>query len=111
MILVDPLREHATSLRWKTWCHMVSTVDEAELHAFAARLGLKREWAQLRPKASAAHYDIIASKRPRAVALGAIEVTGRTLALANFDGLRRRGLLEIHPTQRAELIALGIEAP
>ena len=72
---------------------MVSDTSEEELHAFAARIGLKREWAQLRPKASAAHYDLTPRRRAMAVKLGAVEVTGRELVTRNFDGLRRRGLL------------------
>ncbi len=94
-ILVDQLRGYETKLRHKTWCHMVSDTSEAELHEFAARLGLKREWAQLRPKASAAHYDLVPTKRALAVKLGAVEVTGRELAIRNFDGLRARGLLKM----------------
>lgn len=95
MILVDSITDYTgmTKLRHKQWCHMVSTKDEAELHAFAARLGLKRQWAQLRPKASAAHYDITPSVRALAVKLGAKEVGGRELVAQNYDGLRRRGLL------------------
>lgn len=93
MILVDQLRGYETRLRHKTWCHMVSDTSEAELHEFAARLGLKRSWAQLRPSASAAHYDLTPAKRALAVKFGAVEVTGRELAIRNFDGLRRRGLL------------------
>lgn len=95
MILVDPIRQYPTSLRAFAdgACHMVSDVDEAELHEFARRLGLRRSWAQLRPKASAAHYDLTPSKRDLAVQLGAVEVTSRELVACNYDGLRRRGLL------------------
>jgi hypothetical protein len=93
MILVDDLREYDTRFRSKQWCHMVSTESEAELHAFAAKLGLKRSWAQLRPRASAAHYDLVPSKRALAIRLGAKPVSPRELVLENYDGLRRRGLL------------------
>jgi hypothetical protein len=74
---------------------MVSDVDEAELHAFAARIGLRRAWAQLRPQASAAHYDLTPRRRALAVQLGAVEVTSRELVLRNFDGLARRGILSL----------------
>jgi hypothetical protein len=90
MILVDAIREHETKLRHKHWCHMVSTESEEELHAFANRLGLKREWVQLRPKASAAHYDLTPSKRALAMKLGAKEVSARELVMENFDGLFKR---------------------
>lgn len=100
-ILVDDLRDYgdlarARGLRWTEWCHMVSDTGEDELHQFAERLGLKRRWFQGRHNntASAAHYDLIASKRRLAVTLGAVEVSSRELVLRNYDGLtqrRRRG--------------------
>lgn len=111
MILVDAIQSYETPLRFKMWCHMVSTVDEADLHAFAARIGMKRSWAQLRPKASAAHYDLVPRRREHALRLGAVQVGSRMLVLANYDGLRRRGMLDLHPSQRADLIAFGIEVP
>ena len=93
MILVDGITTHAApGLRYKRWSHLVSTTGEAELHAFAARLGLKRAWAQLRPAASAAHYDVVPAKRALAVRLGAREVTGCELVRLNYDGMTRRGL-------------------
>lgn len=91
MILVDGVTEHeAPGLRYKRWSHMVSDVGADELHAFAARLGLKREWSQERPKASAHHYDIVPAKRALAIKLGAVAVTGRELVARNYDGLTRR---------------------
>lgn len=91
VILVDDLRGYATKLRQKRWCHMVSDVDEAELHAFAARIGLRREWFQSRPdKASAAHYDLTPPRRARALQLGAVAVTARELVRRNYDGRARR---------------------
>jgi hypothetical protein len=94
MILVDGISTHAApGLRHKRWSHMVSDTSAQELHAFAAKLGLRREWSQERPKASAHHYDITPPKRALALRLGAVEVTGRELVLRNYDGLRRRGLL------------------
>ena len=97
VILVDEPRTYETKLRHKTWSHMVSDTSEEELHAFAAKLGLKREWAQLRPQVSAAHYDITPAKRELALRLGAVAVTSRELARRNYDGLRRRGLLAMPP--------------
>lgn len=100
MILVDGISTYPASmtrgLPGRQWCHMISDTSEEELHAFAARIGLTREWAQLRPKASAADYDLTPSRRAKAVATGAIEVTARELVLRNYDGLRRRGLLRLH---------------
>ena len=95
-ILVDDLitysAEMTRGLPGRRWCHMVSDISEEELHAFAKRIGLKREWAQLRPTASTAHYDLTPSRRLRARRLGAVEVTSRELVARNYDGLRRRGL-------------------
>lgn len=52
------------------WCHM--TADSLdELHAMAEQIGMKREWFQ--PHATFPHYDLVPSRRARAVALGAIE--------------------------------------
>lgn len=51
-------------------CHL--TVDDGDLvalHAFAAKLGLKREWFQ--DHRFAPHYDLTASKRELALKLGA----------------------------------------
>lgn len=97
MILVDGLSFHVAARKRDLpslyWCHMVSDASEEELHAFADRIGLKRAWAQLRPHASAAHYDLTPRRRALAIKLGAVEVTGRELVTRNFDGLRRRGLL------------------
>lgn len=61
-------------------CHLSADSAE-ELHAFAAKIGMKRAWFQdhrLLP-----HYDLIASKRALAVALGAIEEGA-------IEGARRR---------------------
>jgi hypothetical protein len=56
------------------WCHMWSdTNDTDELHAFAARIGLKRSWAQLSRGVSGEfpHYDLRPSKRELALKSGA----------------------------------------
>lgn len=56
------------SHKGETWCHlMADSLDE--LHQFAAKLGLKREWLH-----SGDHYDVTSTKRAAAVKLGAIEV-------------------------------------
>lgn len=51
-------------------CHMIAD-DEAELHAMADRIGVARWWHQ------GDHYDICLSKRAKAVAAGAVEITQR----------------------------------
>lgn len=58
-------------------CHLTAdTLDE--LHAFAKRLGLRREWFQER--SSAPHYDLSPPKRELALRLGAVFVTAREQA-------------------------------
>lgn len=60
-------------------CHLAAdTLDE--LHEFAARLGMRREWFQP-GRGRHPHYDLVKSRRDRAVALGAIEVSGRDLIM------------------------------
>lgn len=68
--------------RNKLWCHLFSEDIDA-LHAFAARLGMRREWFQQPPKASWFHYDITAAKRVVALRLGAKEASHvETLVIA-----------------------------
>lgn len=58
-------------------CHLAAdTLDE--LHDFAARLGMKKAWFQ-DGKGKHPHYDLVKSRRDRAIALGAKPVTGREL--------------------------------
>ena len=57
-------------IRWRgrEWCHLVAdSLDE--LHAFAAKLGLRRSWFQ--SKTHYPHYDVTMAVRTRALALGA----------------------------------------
>lgn len=70
MIYVD---DAAIPWRGRTWYHLYSD-DEEELHQFARRLGLRREWYQ------GDHYDITASKRVAAIKLGATSVTVQEIA-------------------------------
>jgi hypothetical protein len=84
-VYVDEVRDwtliaQARGLRHTHWCHLTADT-EAELHAFAARLGLRRSWYQ--PHAARGvgwHYDITPPKRARAVRLGAREVDYRFMA-------------------------------
>lgn len=90
-ILVDELREYpGAALPFSAWCHMATDGDFGELHAFAARLGLRRAWFQRD------HYDLPAHGRAAAVALGAEQVaTGELLlrmAGPRGERARRRGL-------------------
>ncbi len=82
MILVDP-----AIWRWRgrRWAHLVSDTSHEELHAFAARLGLRRIWFQ------GDHYDIPADLREEALKLGAVAVDSRELVVRiTAAGLRKR---------------------
>jgi hypothetical protein len=54
-------------------CHLLADSD-AELLAFARRLGLRRAWLQRDPKYRVPHFDLTAKRRERALALGAVEL-------------------------------------
>jgi hypothetical protein len=90
-ILVDELREYPdVALPFTSWCHMATDGELDELHAFAARLGLRRAWFQHD------HYDLPPHGRAAAVALGAEEVSTSELlgrmAGPRGDRARRRAL-------------------
>ena len=57
------------------WSHLFADTPD-ELHAFAARLGLRRAWFQDKPNGRW-HYDVTDSKRTQAIRLGATSVTWR----------------------------------
>jgi hypothetical protein len=65
------------------WCHLYADSDR-ELHAFAARIGLKRQWAHTSSN-GVLHYDLVPRRRKAAVAAGATELTA-----AQALELRRR---------------------
>ncbi|MGD9891807.1 MAG: DUF4031 domain-containing protein [Dehalococcoidia bacterium] len=75
-VYVDPLINHGVRIgrAGPEWCHLTADTD-AELHAFAQRLGLRRSWFQHKPEAPwKDHYDLTKGKRAEAVRLGAIEI-------------------------------------
>ena len=72
--------------RGRVWAHLVSDASLEELHEFAALLGLERRWFQ------GDHYDVPATVRDRAIALGAEPVAARELVRRlRAAGLRRPG--------------------
>lgn len=79
-------------------CHMFSP-DLAELHAMAARLGLKRQWFQspLTMRVSWPHYDIDVASRTLALGFGAIACDKyQTVAMAAIIQGRPDKLRRIH---------------
>jgi acetyl-CoA acetyltransferase len=80
-ILVDPA---SWTGRGRLWAHLVSDTSFAELHAFAAGVGLP-ERAFERD-----HYDIPAERRADVIAAGAQPVSSKELvARLTAAGLRR----------------------
>ena len=98
MVTVDEIRLWPTQIRcFKSGsCHLMADTEE-ELHAFAKRLRLKREWFQ---KSSSPHYDLTPAKRVEALALGAVEVSAKEQAKVR---LIARGLM----TEDGRLIPRG----
>jgi hypothetical protein len=71
------------------WSHLVADSD-IELHAFAARLGMRREWFQHKAsRPHQAHYDLPERARGEALALGAVPISWRRLGRMLRD--RRQG--------------------
>lgn len=72
-VYVDDMRMPAQVGRFNArWSHLMADSSE-ELHAFAARIGLRRSWAQ-HEGTWKEHYDVTDSKRRAAIALGAIPI-------------------------------------
>jgi hypothetical protein len=75
---------NGTRVHRSAWSHLTADTQE-ELHEFAARLGLQREWFQPgRPiggKPSPFWHYVTAGKRAQALAMGAVDVSSRELTL------------------------------
>lgn len=77
MVYVDPNFEWPKSKRWPhgSVSHMYADTPE-ELHAFAKKIGLRREWCSdhTQPTSALLHYDLNPTRRAVAVRRGAVEV-------------------------------------
>lgn len=73
-VYVDAIQEWGArpGFRYSRSCHMYADTL-AELHAMAAAIGMRREWFQDRD--GFPHYDLVPSRRMRAVELGAVQHT------------------------------------
>ena len=75
-IYVDALKSYPN--RHGRWSHMMTDQDDlTELHDTAEQLGI-RAFFQNHPQHP--HYDLVASKREKAIALGAKAVTSKEMA-------------------------------
>lgn len=76
-VYVDDMRMQATVGRLTArWSHLQADTLE-ELHEFAARIGMRREWFQPGSRPEAAHYDVTDPRRAHAIQLGAVPETIR----------------------------------
>lgn len=77
--------------RGERWAHLMADTL-AELHAFAALLGIPRRAFQ--DRASGAHYDVTSAMRERAIGLGAVAISrhhDRDQVRAVIANARRQG--------------------
>ncbi len=82
-VYIDDMYRHAIGeFKGMKMSHLIADSD-AELHAVAARIGMKREWFQ------GDHYDVPLTRRDPAIAAGAIPVTYR-----QAGAMRRRLSIE-----------------
>jgi hypothetical protein len=97
-VYVDNARIPATVGRITgRWSHLSADTRE-ELHAFAARIGLRRAWFQDKPHPCGGpglhwHYDVTDSKRRAALAAGATDIDLRRWA----DIIAARRAAATHP--------------
>ena len=84
-VYIDDMYRYAFgAFRGMQMSHMIAD-DEAELHAMAAHIGMKREWFQ------GDHYDVPLPRRELAIASGAVAITYR-----QAGAMRRRRTVEGH---------------
>lgn len=90
-ILIDSFQNGARGpfRYWHRRCgHLVSDSSLEELHEFAAELGMRREWFQMK---SIPHYDLTGDVYELAIERGAILVSSREI-------VRRAVRLEVQVT-------------
>lgn len=86
-VYVDDMKRRARVGRLDAiWSHLMADTDD-ELHAFAARLGLRREWHQ-HTGTPISHYDVTETKRQQALRMGATPI--KYMSRESMDLIRRR---------------------
>ena len=89
------------SWRGRRWCHLTAD-STAELHEFAARLGLRRASFQSKPgRPWHDHYDLPIQVRERALRMGATPLTTREMGRRQATLRRSRQRAGIDPLRRA----------
>lgn len=87
------------------WCHMWADTDD-ELHALAAKIGMRRQWLQDQGKGKLRHYDLTPPKRAAAVKAGAIEASYEQLGEAvRAARIAYREALAAKAEQRRDVLA------
>ena len=78
-VYVDEIQTWPTAIRcFKAGsCHLTCDGDVRELHEFAKKIGMKREWYQMK---STPHYDLTPRRRERALEAGAVFVPAKEQA-------------------------------
>jgi hypothetical protein len=79
MIYIDPPQQRFIRFRNEMLpsSHLVSDTSEDELHAFVAAMGLSRRGFHNKP--GKPHYDLIDWMIPKAIEMGAKQVTSREI--------------------------------
>lgn len=83
-VYVDEIRRwpHARPPFHRGSCHLTADTLE-ELHAFAKRIGMKREWFQ---DGRVPHYDLTPGRRAEAKLAGAVFVSAKEQARRRLEG-------------------------
>lgn len=76
-VYVDDIRLVVKNRYWPyaKACHLVADTIR-ELHIFARRLSLRRDWFQTN---NIPHYDLTENKRDQALRFGALEITNKRM--------------------------------
>lgn len=94
-VYVDDWRQRAQLGRFPgNWSHLMAGPDDdvAELHEFAARIGMRRSWFQDKPWPRA-HYDVPEFRRKEAIAAGAVAIGWREAGKMRSDAIAARNAL------------------
>ena len=70
-------------------CHMFSDTSTNELVDFAVKIGLKKQWLQ-KSRIGWIHFDLVKSKRIRAIEKGATVITNREMGKILLEFRRKK---------------------